>query len=68
VLKDVLRLRPGARAWEKVAPMPTARAFARAVTYRDAVWVIGGSRATASTHAAPGTSAVERLTIPPRSR
>jgi hypothetical protein len=48
--------------------MPTARAFARAVTYRDAIWVVGGSRATASSHAAPGTAAVERLTIAPRSR
>jgi N-acetylneuraminic acid mutarotase len=68
VLKDVLRLRPGARSWEKVQPMPTARAFGRAVPYRKAIWVVGGSRATASSHASPGTAVVERLTIPARSR
>jgi N-acetylneuraminic acid mutarotase len=68
VLNEVLRLRPGARAWEKVKPMPTARAFARAVTFRGAVWVLGGSRATASTHGASGTNVVERLTVPARSR
>jgi N-acetylneuraminic acid mutarotase len=67
-LGEVLRLRAGARSWEKIAPMPTARAFARAVPYRGSVYVLGGSRVTASSHAAPGTAVVERLTIPPRSR
>ncbi len=67
-LADVLRLRPGARGWENVTRMPTARAFARAVTFRDAVYVVGGSRVTASSHGAAGTTIVERLKIPARSR
>ena len=67
-LSEALRLRPGARAWEKVAVMPTARAFARAVTFRDAVYVVGGSRLTASSHGSPGTAVVERLTVPARAR
>jgi N-acetylneuraminic acid mutarotase len=67
-LADVLRLRAGARRWERVRPMPTPRAFARAVPFRGSVYVVGGSRVTASSHSAPGTKVVERLTVPPRSR
>src|SRR5262245_48310044 len=67
-LSDVLRLRPTAHAWEKVGRMPTARAFARAVTYRGAVYVVGGSQVTASSHAAPGSRVVERLVLPAGSR
>jgi hypothetical protein len=48
--------------------MPTARAFARAVTFRGAVYVVGGSRVTASSHGAVGTRVDEQLTIPARSR
>jgi len=67
-LSDVLRLRSGSKAWEKVGRMPTARAFARAVTYQGAVYVVGGSRVTASSHAAPGARVVERFALPVRSR
>jgi N-acetylneuraminic acid mutarotase len=67
-LADVLRLRSGAESWTRVGRMPTARAFARAVTYRGAVWVVGGSRVTASSHAAPGSRVVERLVLPVASR
>jgi len=63
-LADVLRLTPGGRAWTKAPPMPTPRAFARAVTFRGAVYVVGGSRVTASSHAAPGLRVVERLRLP----
>ena len=48
--------------------MPTARALARAVTYHGAVYVVGGSRVTASSHSATGTAVVERLSLPPQSR
>ena len=68
VLRDALRLRSGSGRWERIAPMPTARAYARAVTFRNAVWVVGGSRVTASSHGAAGTAVVERLTVPARSR
>ncbi len=67
-LRDVLRFRAGDTAWTRVEPMPTARAFARAVTFRGAVYVVGGSRVTASSHAAPGARVVERMTLPARSR
>jgi N-acetylneuraminic acid mutarotase len=67
-LSDVLRLRSGSKAWERVGRMPTARAFAQAVTYRGAVYVVGGSRVTASSHAAPGARVVERFALPARSR
>jgi N-acetylneuraminic acid mutarotase len=62
-LADVLRLRPGAPTWSRAEPMPTARAFARAVPYRGAIYVVGGSRVTASSHAAPGLRVVERLKV-----
>jgi N-acetylneuraminic acid mutarotase len=68
VLADVLRLAPGATAWASAGRMPTARAYARAVTFRDAVYLVGGSRVTASSHAAPGARVVERLVLPRRSR
>jgi N-acetylneuraminic acid mutarotase len=67
-LAHVLRLRAGSRRWERMTPMPTARAFARAVVFRGAVYVVGGSRVTASSHSATGTKIVERLVVPPRSR
>ncbi len=67
-LADVLRLRASAHAWTSIGRMPTARAFARAVTYRGAVYVVGGSRVTASSHAAPGARVVERFALPPRAR
>jgi N-acetylneuraminic acid mutarotase len=67
-LRETLRLRPGARTWEKVAAMPTARAFARAVTFRGAIYVVGGSRVTASSHGSQGTAVVERLAVPPAAR
>ena len=67
-LADVLRLRSGAHAWERAGRMPTARAFARAVTYRGAVYVVGGSRVTASSHAAPGARVVDRFVLPAGSR
>jgi N-acetylneuraminic acid mutarotase len=61
-LGDVLRLsRDG--AWEKRAPMPTPRNFARAVTLGDAVYVVGGSPTPEASHASTGSAVVERFRI-----
>jgi N-acetylneuraminic acid mutarotase len=61
VLDSVLRLDPGAKAWIADAPMPTARNFARAVLFRDAIYVVGGSTAYGSSHASRGSGVVERF-------
>ncbi len=61
-LGDVLRLsRDG--AWEKLAPMPTPRNFARAVTLGDAVYVVGGSPTPEASHASTGSAVVERFRV-----
>lgn len=62
VLADVLRLSGSATAWEPAAPLPTARGFARAVTFRGAIYVVGGSAGPQTDHAPPGTGVVERFT------
>lgn len=59
VLGEVLRL--GGEGWRGMAPLPTARSFARAVTWRGAVYVVGGGVAPQTDHAPEGSAAVERL-------
>jgi N-acetylneuraminic acid mutarotase len=62
-LKTVLRLRPGATKWQRAKSMPIARNYARAVLFRDAVWVVGGSRTAGASHNAVGSRIVERLFV-----
>ena len=62
-LKDVLRLTRGAKSWRRVSAMPTARNYARAVVFHDAVYVIGGSRSAGSSHSAAGSRIVERYFV-----
>jgi N-acetylneuraminic acid mutarotase len=62
-LKTVLRLRPGATRWQPAKSMPTARNYARAVVFRDAVWVVGGSRTAGASHNAAGSRVVERFFV-----
>jgi N-acetylneuraminic acid mutarotase len=59
-LGDGLRLAPDG-SWQHLAPMPTARNFARAVVFRDAVYVVGGSPAPEASHASQGSATVERF-------
>lgn len=59
-LADVLRLDPSG-GWQPLAPMPTARNFARAVVFRDAVHVVGGSLVPQTSHAPEGSAIVERM-------
>jgi N-acetylneuraminic acid mutarotase len=58
-LGDVLRLDPGAIAWRQGPPLPTARNFARAVLFGDAIYVVGGSPTPDSSHASEGSAIVE---------
>lgn len=59
-LNDSLRLDPQSMKWEKLTPMPTARNFARAVLFQDAIYIVGGSPLPGSSHASPGSNIVER--------
>ena len=61
-LPDVLRLSRGG-VWEKLAPMPTPRNFARAVILNDAVYVVGGSPTPELSHASTGSAVVERFRL-----
>lgn len=62
-LRTLLRLRPGATKWQPAKSMPTARNYARAVLFRDAVWVVGGSRTAGASHNAGGSRIVERFFV-----
>jgi N-acetylneuraminic acid mutarotase len=64
VLDSVMRLEPGAATWVADTPMPTARNFARAVFFKDAIYVVGGSTAYGSSHASRGAGTVERFKTP----
>lgn len=66
VLAEVLCLPAGTSRWMATAPMPTARSFARAVWFRGAVYIVGGSPEPQSNHAPRGTAVVERLGIDAR--
>ena len=60
----MLRLDPGATTWAVDVPMPTARNFARAVLFKGAIYVVGGSTSSGSSHASRGAGVVERFTGP----
>ena len=61
VLPDVLHWDMKSDRWCTESPMPTARSFARAVRFRDAIYVIGGSREVQRSHAPTGCRTVERM-------
>jgi N-acetylneuraminic acid mutarotase len=61
VLADVLRLDGARNVWEELAPLPTPRNFARAVLFRGAVLVVGGSPVPGSSHSSAGSRTVERF-------
>jgi N-acetylneuraminic acid mutarotase len=62
-LDDVLRLDPAKNVWRRVSRMPTARNYARAVVFKDAVYVVGGSRTAGDSHSATGSKIVERYFV-----
>jgi N-acetylneuraminic acid mutarotase len=53
-LRDVYRLTAGATAWTRVSKLPKARSYARAVVFRNAVYVVGGRRTPGDSHGAFG--------------
>lgn len=65
-LGDVYRLDVERAAWEKVSVMPHARNFARAVTFKGRVFVVGGSETAGSSHASAGSRIVESYRAPCR--
>lgn len=58
-LGDVFRLDFVRGVWEKLEPMPHARNFARAVLFRNSVYVVGGSPMAGPSHASAGSPIVE---------
>ena len=63
-LASVLRLDPRQGTWSEVAPLPTARSYARAVLLGDAVYVVGGSPLAGRSHSSEGSAVVERYSVP----
>jgi N-acetylneuraminic acid mutarotase len=61
VLADVLRFDARRAAWDPLQPMPTARNFARAVSFQGGVLVVGGSLHPGSSHESAGSTVVERF-------
>ena len=62
-LASMLRLDAGAAAWTPAPPLPTARNFARAVPWRDRVYVVGGSPTPGRSHASEGSAVVESFCL-----
>jgi N-acetylneuraminic acid mutarotase len=60
-LDEVLRLDAIRKEWEHSLPMPSARNYARAVVFRNSVYLIGGNPAVGMSHSSSGSSLVERL-------
>jgi N-acetylneuraminic acid mutarotase len=62
-LSAVMRLASLRSTWRRVSKLPTARNYARAVVFKDAVYVVGGSRVAGDSHGAAGGAIVERFFI-----
>lgn len=60
-LDEVLRLDPASRRWSSSTPMRAARNYARAVAFRDAVWLVGGNPTVGMSHSSGGSALVERF-------
>jgi N-acetylneuraminic acid mutarotase len=63
VLADAFRFDAAHGQWVARSPLPTARNFARAVIFDGAVMVVGGSTVPANSHAAAGSTVVERIML-----
>lgn len=62
-LASVLRLDDAGGRWIEVAPLPTARNFARAVPFGDAIYVVGGDPDAGNSHGGSGSAVVERYDV-----
>lgn len=63
-LGEVLRLRSPSGPWEALNAMPTPRSFARALPFKGAIYVVGGSPMAGNSHDSTGSAVVERLDLP----
>ncbi len=63
-LEDVFRLDLDGNVWKIVSPMPVARKFARAVNFKDSVYIVGGSVVPANSHSPVGSASVLRYSQP----
>ena len=61
VLGDVFRLRAGETRWTRAGRLPVARSYARAVVFRAAIYVVGGSTSFGNGHGAYGSTVVSRF-------
>jgi N-acetylneuraminic acid mutarotase len=62
-LAEMLRLDTGASAWQPAPPLPTARNFARAVSFLGRTYVVGGSPTPGRSHASEGSAVVESFGV-----
>ena len=67
-LDEVLRLDSQRAAWNAAAPMRSARNYARAVTFKGSVYLIGGNPTVGMSHSAAGSTLVERFSARPEGR
>jgi N-acetylneuraminic acid mutarotase len=58
-LGDVLRLDPATQQWQLAASLPSPRAYARTVVFRERVFVVGGDPLGGASHSAAGSTLVE---------
>lgn len=63
VLADVLRLAPRASVFTSAAPMPLARSYGRAVVWKNAVYIVGGSTEYGASHSSRGAGRVDRFAL-----
>lgn len=57
-LESVLRLTLDNKTWESVTSLPEARKFARAVLFKNSIYVVGGSIVPATSHSPVGSVSV----------
>jgi N-acetylneuraminic acid mutarotase len=62
-VRTVLRYDGATRTWQEDTPMPTGRNYARAVVFRDNVYLVGGNAAGPASHGATGSTIVERFRV-----
>ena len=60
-LDEVLKLDADRNAWQRAAPMPAARNYARAIPFRGSVYLVGGNPTVGMSHSSAGSTIVERF-------
>lgn len=63
-LEDGFRLDLKRNVWESVTAMPIPRKFVRAVLFKNAVYIVGGSVVLANSHSPTGSASVIRFVQP----